>query len=119
MEFTLELRRRAGPNQDIAYGGVMYDTIWILALALNKTLSMVAAGNFSIAEAGCENSTGSLVPLEEFLYSNEMMGCLMQWNIQQTNFSGVSVSVSCTKFCVKYRQYYTSCFILKCTEFPA
>ena len=95
MEFALEFRRRAGPSQDIAYGGIVYDTIWILALALNKTLSMVAAGDSSIAETGCENAIGSLVPLEGFLYSNEMMGCLIQWNIQQTNFSGVSVSVSC------------------------
>ena len=98
MEFALEFRRRAGPSQDIAYGGILYDAIWMLALALNKTLSMVAAGNSSITEAGCENATGSLVRLEEFSYSNEMMGCLIQWNIQQTNFSGVSVSVSSRSF---------------------
>ena len=76
----------------------MYDVMWILGLALNKTLSMVAAGSSGIAETGCENATGSLVPLEGFSYSNEMMGCLIQWNIQQTNFSGVSVSVSWMKF---------------------
>ena len=79
----------------------MYDAIWILALALNKTLSMVEAGNSSIAGTGCENATGSLVPLEEFSYSNEKMGCLIQWNLQQTNFSGVSVSMhTCTSSCI-------------------
>ena len=93
MEFALEFRRRASKSQDIAYGGVVYDAMWILALALNKTFSMVEAGNSSIiAETGCEDVPGSLVPLEEFSYSNEKMGCLMQWNLQQTNFSGVSVS---------------------------
>ena len=94
MEFALEFRRRAGPNEDIAYGGILYDATWILALALNKTLSMVNAGNSSIAEAGCENATGSLVPLQNFSYSNEMMGCLIQWNLQRTNFSGVSVRLA-------------------------
>ena len=88
-------------------------------VSTDKTLSMVAAGNSSIAETGCENATDSFVPLEGFSYSNEMMGCLIQWNIQQTNFSGVSVSVSWTKFCVKYRQYNTSYFSRKCTEFLA
>ena len=88
----MEFRIRAGESQDIAYGGVVYDAIWILALALNKTLSMVDIGNSSVIGTGCENATGSLVPLEAFSYSNEKMGCLMQWNIQRTNFSGVSVS---------------------------
>ena len=93
MAFALEFRRRAGKSQDIAYGGVVYDAIWILALALNKTLTMVEAGNSSIDGTGCENVTGSIVPLEEFSYSNEKMGCLIQWNLQRTNFSGVSVSI--------------------------
>ena len=92
MNFAKEFRIWAGESQDIAYGGLVYDTIWILALALNKTLSMVDAGNSSIIGTGCENATGSLVPLEEFSYSNEKMGCIMQWNLQRTNFSGVSVS---------------------------
>ena len=92
MNFAKEFRTRAGESQDIAYGGVVYDTIWILALALNKTLSMVDIGNSSVIGTGCEIATGSLVPLEEFSYSNEKMGCIMQWNLQRTNFSGISVS---------------------------
>ncbi len=83
---------RAGESQDIAYGGVVYDAIWILALALNKTLFMVDTGNSSVIGTGCENATGSLVPLEGFSYDNEKMGCLIQWNLQRTNFSGISVS---------------------------
>ena len=90
MEFATKFRTRAGESQDIAYGGIVYDAIWILALALNKTLSMVEEGN---SKTDCANATGSLVPLGEFDYSNEMMGCLIQWNLQRTNFSGVSVSV--------------------------
>jgi hypothetical protein len=92
MAFATEFRMRAGESQDIAYGGLVYDVIWILALALNKTLSMVDTGNSSVIGTNCENATGSLVPLEEFSYDNEKMGCLIQWNLQRTNFSGVSVS---------------------------
>ena len=93
MAFALEFRNRADESQDIAYGGVVYDAIWILALALNKTLSMVEEGNSSVIGTGCENAAGRLAPLQLFSYDNEKMGCLIQWNIQQTNFSGVSVSV--------------------------
>ena len=53
------------------------------------TMAMVKSGN--INGTHCENVTGPLVPLEQFDYSNEKMGCLIHWNIQQRNFSGVSV----------------------------
>ena len=68
-----------------------YDVVWVLAIALNNTMSMVRSGD--ISETVCGNVPGSLVSLEEFDYSNERMGCLIQWNLQQTNFSGVSVSL--------------------------
>ena len=84
-------RNKTSGNQDIAYGGLLYDVIWVLALALNNTMAAVA-GNKSINGSGCEDVRGSLVPLEQFTYSNEKMGCLIQWNIQQTSFLGVSVS---------------------------
>ena len=65
----------------------------MLALALNSTDAMIKeGGNVTIPE--CENATGSLsVPLEEFDYSNELMGCIIRWNIQQTqHFYGLTVS---------------------------
>ena len=65
-----------------------------MAIALNETMSMVEAGSSSIEGTGCEDKSGSLVPLENFTYNNEMMGCLIQGNLQRTNFSGVSVSLS-------------------------
>ena len=98
MEFALQFRKRADESQDVAYGGVAYDAIWILALALNKTLSMVEEGSSSVIGTGCENATGWLAPLEEFSYDNEKMGCLIQWNLQRTNFSGVSVSIISCEF---------------------
>lgn len=92
MEFDREFRNRTSGSQDSEYGGLVFDVIWALAIALNNTVSMVEDGNISINGTGCEDVPGSLVPLEEFSYSNEKMGCLIQWNLQQTNFSGVSVS---------------------------
>ena len=67
----------------------LYDAIWLFALALNNTNAMIKSGDNS--ETGCEIVPGSLVPLEEFSYSNGSMGCLIQWNIQQTNFHGLTV----------------------------
>ena len=64
--------------------------LWVLAFALNSTNAMVKGGD--ITGTGCEGVPGSLVPLEEFNYSNSRMGCLIQWNIQQTNLSGLTVS---------------------------
>ena len=91
-QFQDEYRRLAlqGRYNPTDSGGRMYDAVWILAIALNRTMAMVKSGN--INGTGCENTSGSLVPLEQFQYSNEKMGCLIQYNIQITNFSGVSVS---------------------------
>lgn len=68
----------------------LYDVMWALAFALNHTMTMVESED--INSTGCQNDQGSLVPLHEFNYSNEMMGCLMQWNLQRTNFSGLTVT---------------------------
>ncbi len=42
---------------------------------------------------------GELVPLENFTYSNEFMGCVIRWNLERTDFVGVSVrQLYCTKY---------------------
>ena len=73
--------------------GIAYDAIWALALGLNKTQEMVDRNDSAaLTETGCSNTSGRLVPLHEFDYGNEMMGCVIRWNLEQTNFTGVSVS---------------------------
>ena len=84
----------------------LYDVLWVLALALNSTDAMIKGENTTAMVTECENATGSLVPLEEFDYSNELMGCLIRWNIQQTHtFYGLTVCL-CTQlyiaFCCLY-----------------
>ena len=90
MEFVEKYENRTDSEYDRVLAGVMYDVIWVLALALNKTMTMISSGD--ISGTSCENVPGSLVPLEQFNYSNEKVGCLVQWNLQQTSFNGVSVS---------------------------
>ena len=92
MMFEDEYSRRAisGGFDVVNPGFRLYDVIWVLALALNNTMTMVE--NDDISQTDCNNASGSLVPLEKFNYTNEKMGCVIQWNLQQTNFSGVSVS---------------------------
>ena len=78
----------------------LYDVMWALALALNRTDAMIKGGA-DINGTGCEDVPGSVVPLELFNYSNKKLGCLIQWNIQRTNFSGLTVSHTCTiLFCM-------------------
>ena len=70
-----------------------YDAVWALALALNRTEEMMDTLNETeiLERTGCDDTTGALVPLSEFEYSNALMGCVIRWNIQKTNFIGVSV----------------------------
>ena len=72
--------------------GLAYDSVWALALALNRTQDMFLS-NSNVTEIGCGGLDGGLVPLEQFNYSNGVMGCVIRWNLEQTNFSGVSVSL--------------------------
>ena len=90
MEFVERYEQSTDSEYDRVQAGVMYDVIWVLALALNNTMTMINSGD--ISETNCGNYSGSLVSLEQFNYSNEKVGCLIQWNLQQTSFNGVSVS---------------------------
>ena len=87
---TRSIQLGYGPNRVIS--GLAYDAVWALALGLNRTQEMFLR-NYNVTEIGCDDHDGGLVPLEQFNYSNGVMGCVIRWNLQQTNFSGVSVSL--------------------------
>ena len=63
-----------------------YDSVWTLALALNKTINMINTND----TLDCGPSP---VPLEEFSYGNSSTGCLIRHSLSETNFTGLSVSV--------------------------
>ena len=90
----MEYKKRAisGGYNTITHSSRVYDALWALAFALNQTMTMVDGDN--ISETGCQNAFGSLVPLHEFTYRNELMGCLIQSNLQRTNFSGLTVCLT-------------------------
>ena len=87
----MEYSRRAKPGEFNPFTHGIYDVLWAFAFALNRTMDLIASGD--INGTHCENSEGSLVHLHEFNYTNEMMGCLIQWSLQQTDFSGLTVSL--------------------------
>ena len=91
VEFEAEYERRGreGGYNTITHGIRLYDGLWALGFALNRTMTMVNSGD--ISQTICQNASGSLVPLHQFTYSNELMGCLIQWSLQATNFSGLTV----------------------------
>ena len=80
---------------------VAYDALWTLALALNWTNVMVQSLTreeiLNITQCvGFNDKSGTvweLVSLENFTYSNQLMGCIVRWNLERTDFVGVSVSV--------------------------
>ena len=95
-EFELEYDRRlALPEYDGLVepfaAGVAYDAAWALAVGLNITANKINSNNVQ----GCESSPGSLVPLEEFDYSNDKMGCLLAKSFSEVNFMGITVSNTC------------------------
>ena len=82
-------RERAGTNYNTTYfGHIAYDCMWTLALALNKTMNMINTNN----TLGCGSAP---VPLEEFSYGNSTTACLIRDNLENTDFTGLSVS-TCT-----------------------
>ena len=68
--------------------GLSYDAMWAIAVGLDNALTRIQNNDTS----GCEDVPGSLVPLEDFEYSNSKMGCVLRESYHQTNFSGVTVS---------------------------
>ena len=72
---------------------IAFDTIWSLALMLNKTeeMRMATVSRKNSEFEKCNHLYGELVPLDEFNYSNAFMGCVMKENFYKVNFTGVSV----------------------------
>ena len=79
-----------------------FDAVWTLALVLNYTeeMRLNQSNGENFEHENCSNFTGSLVPLNEFNYSNAYMGCVMKNNFYKVNFTGVSVRLSLVMFSV-------------------
>lgn len=64
-----------------------FDAIWVMALGLHSASERVRMNDSS----GCDHLPGELVPLEEFDYVNDRMGCVLRNSFQQVRFRGITV----------------------------
>ena len=72
-----------------------YDAVWSLALALNATDGMLNWPKERIIKrTNCQDDGTELTGfrLDDFTYNNSFVGCVIRWNLAQTDFVGVSVS---------------------------
>jgi hypothetical protein len=86
---------------------IAYDAVWTLALALNSSMAMIEGWpkDAIINETGCQDDGTDLdvFELDDFTYNHTLIGCIIRWNLAQTNFTGVSVSI----FKILYLGSYT------------
>ena len=78
---------------------IAYDAVWSFALALNNTEAMLRwPKDRIIRETNCQDDRKNLdeFRLDEFTYNHTFIGCVIRWNLAQTNFTGVSVSSAAT-----------------------
>ncbi len=86
------------------YANLVFDLIWSLALGLNRTAQLVADND--ISDTNCNDELqGALVPLEEFDYTNQLMGCVLLDSIQKVKFLGLSVSYTSAIMLVQWLWY--------------
>ena len=94
-EFEAEYAARLGAERyrdmnltDFILSGSVYDAMWAIAVGLHNASESVAWND----STGCDQQPGKLVPLENFDYDNEKMGCVLQKSFSQVSFRGVTVS---------------------------
>ena len=89
--------KRSQSNYTFSYlAAIGYDALWTLAFALNSTNQMIHGMTREdiLNTTGCSGMHWKLVALENFTHDNELMGCVIRWNLQRTNFLGVSVYIT-------------------------
>ena len=65
-----------------------FDAVWSIAIGLHHASERIKIND----TIGCDHLPGKLVPLEEFSYRNQRMGCILHKSIAEVNFSGITVS---------------------------
>lgn len=80
------------PDHHSFIASLTYDAVWTLAIALHHTDTLTLTTS-PVAENNCAELQGDRTArIDQFDYSNGYLGCLIEWQLRQTNFSGVSVS---------------------------
>jgi hypothetical protein len=74
---------------------IAYDAVWSLALALNRTITILEwPKEMIVQETKCVDDGKDLqgFGLADFTYNHSFIGCIIRWSLSQTRFTGVSVS---------------------------
>ena len=71
-----------------------FDAAWAMALGLHEASVRISTNDSS----GCDDLPGDLLPLEDFDYLNDKMGCVLRDSFQTVNFSGITVIVGMLNF---------------------
>ena len=74
---------------ELGLAGTAYDSMWSIALGLDRASKKIASGN----DSGCSHLPGDLVPLEKFDYFNEKVGCIMKQSMDEIAFNGITVRI--------------------------
>ena len=93
----MEYRRRLQNEEyqsmnltEVSVAGTEFDAAWAMAIGLHIASEKVRMND----STGCSDLPGELVPLEDFGYLNEKMGCVLRKSFQVVNFHGITVSCS-------------------------
>lgn len=98
VEFLEEYARRSELPEyqeyaPLAFVGEAYDAMWSMAVGLHNAALKVSIAN----STECQDKPGQIVPLENFDYSNEKMGCILRRAFEDIRFAGITVSI-CSKY---------------------
>ena len=96
-EYRERLNTAAAIQNNYTYtyvAAIAYDAVWSLALALNRTETMLSwPKERIIRETNCKDDGKILegFQLDNFTFKHNFVGCVIRWNLLQTDFIGVGV----------------------------
>ena len=67
---------------------IVYDAVWALAFALERTIKRIEDNNVT----GCEHYGNETISLSEWEYTCTTTSCILHQSLGETNFFGLSVS---------------------------
>jgi len=94
MERLNEERYQTQNLTEFVLAGAEFDAVWAMALGLHNASQRVRVNDSS----GCDYLPGELVPLEDFDYLNDRMGCVLRDSFQHVSFRGITVSHTYSHF---------------------
>lgn len=83
-----EERYREQNLTEFILAGSEFDAAWAMAIGLHNASERVSRNE----STECDHLPGELVPLENFDYLNDRMGCVLRKSFQEVSFCGITAS---------------------------